>query len=104
MREIKDDTDRWRDVPYSWVQVCKCSSLSCVQFFATPWRPVSSVHGISQARILEWVAISFSGKSSRLGIEPESPALQADSLPREPPVKSFSSLSWIINSAWLSFH
>ena len=27
-------------------------------------RPGSSVHGISQARILEWVAISFSGGSS----------------------------------------
>ena len=27
--------------------------------------PVSSVHGISQARILEWVAISFSSGSSR---------------------------------------
>ena len=28
--------------------------------------PGSSVHGISQARILEWVAISFSGESSQL--------------------------------------
>ena len=28
--------------------------------------PGSSVHGISQARILEWVAISFSRGSSRL--------------------------------------
>ena len=27
--------------------------------------PVSSVHGILQARILEWVAISFSRGSSR---------------------------------------
>ena len=27
--------------------------------------PGSSVHGISQARMLEWVAISFSGGSSR---------------------------------------
>ena len=27
--------------------------------------PVSSVHGISQARILEWVAIPFSRGSSR---------------------------------------
>ena len=37
--------------------------------------PGFSVHGISQARILEWVAISFSRGSSRSGIEPESPAL-----------------------------
>ena len=27
--------------------------------------PVSSIHGIFQARILEWVAISFSRRSSR---------------------------------------
>ena len=36
-------------------------AFSRVQLFATPWTlPDSSVHGISQARILEWVAISFS--------------------------------------------
>ena len=34
--------------------------------------PDSSVHGISQARILEWVAISFSRGSFLLRIEPES--------------------------------
>ena len=37
---------------------------SCVRLFATPLTvaclPGSSVHGIFQARILEWVAISFS--------------------------------------------
>ena len=41
----------------------------------------SSVHGISQASILEWVAISYFRGSSRPGIKPESPELQADSLP-----------------------
>ena len=30
-----------------------------VQLFATPWI-ITSVHGILQARILEWVAIPFS--------------------------------------------
>ena len=31
-------------------------SLSCVRLFATPWTvPGSSVHGIFQARVLEWV-------------------------------------------------
>ena len=44
--------------------------------------PGSSVRGILQARILEWVAISFSG------IEPRSPALQADVLTSEPPGKA----------------
>ena len=42
--------------------------------------PGSSVHGILQARILEWVAISFSRGSSYPEIEPGSHALQADSL------------------------
>jgi len=37
----------------------------------------SSVHGILQARILEWVAISFSGDLPDPGIEPGCPALQA---------------------------
>ena len=50
--------------------------------------PGSSVHGILQARILEWVAI-FLLQEDHLGpgIEPGSPALQADSLPSEPPGK-----------------
>ena len=45
----------------------------------------SSVLGISQARILEWVAISSPGYLPDPGIEPGSPTLQADSLPTEPP-------------------
>ena len=47
----------------------------------------SSVHRILQARILEWVAISFSRGSSQPGINSGSPALQADSLQSEPPGK-----------------
>ena len=47
------------------VCVCVCAqSLSLVQLFPTPWTvcspPGSSVQGIFQARILEWVAISLS--------------------------------------------
>ena len=49
--------------------------------------PGSSVHGMLQVRILEWVAIPFSRGSSQLGIEPGSPTLQADSLPSKPPGK-----------------
>ena len=47
------------------------------------------VHGILQARILEWVAIPFSRGSSQPRDQPRSPALQADSLPAEPPGKPF---------------
>ena len=39
----------------------------------------SSVHGILQARKLEWVAVTFSSGSSPPGMEPESTKLQADS-------------------------
>ena len=45
----------------------------------------SSLHGILQARILEWVAISFSRDLPNPRIEPRSPALQADALISEPP-------------------
>ena len=45
--------------------------------------PGSSVHGILQARILEWVTFPSPGDLPDLGIEPGSPALQADSLQTE---------------------
>ena len=35
----------------------------------------SSVHGVSQARVLEWVAFPLSGDLLDPGIEPGSPAL-----------------------------
>ena len=69
--------------------------VSCVQFFVTPWTvcswPGSSVHGILQARIQEWVAISCSRESSwhrdRNYISVGSCILKADSLPLVPPGK-----------------
>ena len=47
--------------------------------------PDSSVHGILQARILEWVAIPFSREFPDPGIKSGSPVLQADSLSSESP-------------------
>ena len=46
--------------------------------------PGSSVHAISQARILEWVAIPFSQDSFSPGINSGSLALQADASLSEP--------------------
>ena len=46
-------------------------------------------HGISQARILEWLPFPSPGDLPNLGIEDESPALQADSLPFELPEKTY---------------
>ena len=47
--------------------------------------PIDCLHGILQARILEWVAIPFSGDLPNPGIKPRSLALQAGSLLFEPP-------------------
>ena len=46
--------------------------------------PMDCIHGILQARILEWIAFPFSRDLPNAGIKPRSPALRADSLPTEP--------------------
>ena len=43
--------------------------------------PSSPAHEISQARMLEWVSLSFSRGSSQFRMEPKSPAWHEDSLP-----------------------
>ena len=71
-------------VGHNWVTelfVESCLTL-CYPMDHSP--PGSSVHAIFQARVLEWTAISFSRGSS----QPQSPALQLDFLPAEPPGKS----------------
>ena len=50
--------------------------------------PGSSVRGILQARILEWVVVPFSRGSSQPRDQIGSPALQADSLLSDPPGRS----------------
>ena len=52
--------------------------------------PGSSVHGIFQARILEWVAISFFRASSQPRDQTQSPTLWADALPSETQGKPIS--------------
>ena len=49
--------------------------------------PGSSVHGTLQARILEWVAIPFSGESFQPSDRTQVSHNVADSLPSEPPRK-----------------
>ena len=49
--------------------------------------PGSSVHGALQARILECVTFLSPGDLPDAGVKPGSLALQADSLPTEPPGK-----------------
>ena len=47
--------------------------------------PGSTLHGILQARILEWLSCPPPGDLPDPGIEPGSPVLQADSLLTKPP-------------------
>ena len=50
--------------------------------------PGSSVHGVLQARILEWVGFPPAGNLPGPGIELGSPTLQAVSLPTKLPGKN----------------
>ena len=77
--------DIWHDIEVTQLCPILCDPMDCSL-------PGSSVHGIFQARVLEWVAISFSRRSSNPGIKPGSPALQADALSPEPPVRLVSTL------------
>ena len=79
----------------------KCVSPSVVSSLCNPMDcvpPDSSVHGVFQARIWEWLAIPFSRDLPDLGIEPGSPALRMDSLLSEPPGKPKSYLEWNLDS------
>ena len=86
MNEIKDDINRWRDIPCSWVgrinimkmtirtkgylsktmQKYTATAAMSLQSCPTLCHPIdgsppgSPVPGILQARTLEWAAISFS--------------------------------------------
>ena len=64
--------------------VCVCVlSRSVVFNSATPWtaaRQAPLSMGVLQTRVLEWVACPPPGNLPNPGIEPASPALQADSL------------------------
>ena len=65
-------------------------SLSCVQLFATPWTvayQASPSMGFSWQGY--WIGLLFPspGDLPDPGIEPKFPALQADTLPSEPPGK-----------------
>ena len=58
--------------------------------------PGSSTHGISQARILEWIAISFSLDLPHPVVEPSSPALAGGFFTTEPPGKPIIYSTWLI--------
>ena len=62
---------------------------------ATPWTEAGQASlsmGVSQARILEWVAISLPGDLPDPEIEPTSPPLAGGLFTTEPPRKPFKTL------------
>ena len=75
---------------YIYIYVCICTysevkvAQSCTTFCDSMY---DTVHGILQARILEWVLSLLQGNLPNPGIKARSLALQADSLPAEPPGK-----------------
>ena len=97
--EVSHKIKKWATIysgkSYFWVIAVLSHSLC-----PTLWGPVdcsppgSSVHGIFQARILEWVTISSSRDLPDPGIESRSPELQADSLL----VSHLGSPFWVFSS------
>ena len=68
----------------------KVKSLSRVQLFATPWTIVYQAPpsmGFSRQECWSGLPFPSPGDLPDPGIEPGSPALQADALPSEPPGK-----------------
>ena len=72
----------------------KVKSLSCVRLFATPWTvayQASLSVGFSRQEYRSGLPFPSLGNLPDPGIEPGSPALQADALPAEPPGKPSNS-------------
>ena len=68
----------------------KVKSLSRVRLFATPWTiayQAPQSMGFSRQELWSGLPFPSPGYLPDLGIEPASPALQADALPSEPPGK-----------------
>ena len=98
---FKDQSEIWKNEPGSvyfflWLHACMCAKL--LQSYPTLCNPMdcslpgSSVYGILQARILEWVAKPSSRRSSQSRDPTQVSCLrhqQAGSLPLVPPGKLF---------------
>ena len=74
----------------------RVSRFSHIRLFAISWTcssPGSSVHGFSRQQYWSGLTFQSPGDLSNPGIEPGSPALQADSLPLVPPGKPKETLT-----------
>ena len=95
-REGKKDEDQAQRMKRSHVEGTRSWDMEVLiaQLYLTLCNPMdcsppgSSVHGILQARILQWVAIPLSKNLHDSEIKPRSPVLQADYLLLENSAKS----------------
>ena len=80
---------------FSWLSIHegegrKVKSLSCVRLFATPWTVAYQAppsRGFSRQEYWSGLPFPSPGDLPDPGIEPRSPALEADALTSEPPGK-----------------
>ena len=74
----------WMTLEQQGLELCKVK-VKVTQSYLTLCDPMDyTVHGILQARILKWVVFPSPEDLLNPWIEPNSPALQSDSLPAEP--------------------
>ena len=79
---------------------CVCESLSCVWLCVAPWtaaRQAPLSMGFSRQEYWDGLPFPSPGDLPDLGIEAMSPALQADSLPADPPSQDTKSSSLCCN-------
>ena len=85
LTEAEDSKKKWQEYAEGEVK-----SLSRVRLFATPWTvayQASPSMGFSRQEYWSGLPFPSPGKLSDPGIEPRSPALEADTLTSEPPGK-----------------
>ena len=87
MKNIRKETQK----SACYIILCTCAqSLNSVRLFVTPWTiacQASLSMGFSRQEYWSGEPFSSPGDLPNPGIEPESPALQADTLPSQPPGK-----------------
>ena len=82
---------------YLWIYIYEVKWLSRVRLFATPWTVANQAPQSTEfSRQEYWSGLPFPspGDFPNPGIEPGSPALQADALPSEPPGKFMLKLGY----------
>ena len=102
-RDISDLVKYWHNITVTHIfffTFIEWKLLSCVQLC----NPMDyTLHGILQARILEWVAFPSPGDLPNPGMKPRSPGLQADSLPAEPQGKPMNTRVGSLSLLWRIF-